>query len=111
MLSSILNIVERDHFIKDVFSAKTARKIVEYLLQDKRYISFSLTKNEPSQILINKKLMEVDLPKDALVVFIDRKNTSFAPKGNTMLLENDVLTVVGEPKSINILYDTFVLSE
>tara|TARA_R110002012_G_scaffold213018_3_gene384091 strand:+ start:6607 stop:8706 length:2100 start_codon:yes stop_codon:yes gene_type:complete len=111
MLSSILNIAERDHFIKDVFSAKTARKIVEYLLHDKRYISFSLTKNEPSHILINKKLMEVSFPKDVLVVFIDRKNTSFAPKGNTVLLENDVLTIVGEPKSINTLYDKFILSE
>jgi len=111
MLSSILNIAERDHFIKDVFSAKTARKIVEYLLQDKRYISFSLTKKEPSQILINKRLMEISLPKDVLVVFIDRKNTSFAPKGNTVLLENDVLTIVGEPRSINTLYDKFILSE
>ena len=55
--------------------------------------------------------MEVSFPKDVLVVFIDRKNTSFAPKGNTVLLENDVLTIVGEPKSINTLYDKFILSE
>jgi mannitol/fructose-specific phosphotransferase system IIA component (Ntr-type) len=109
MLSDILNIAERDHFIKDVFSAKTARNIVEYLLHDKRYISFSLSKNEPSHIFINKKLMEVSLPKDVLVVFIDRKNISFAPKGNTTLLENDVLTIIGEPASINKLYDQFIL--
>ena len=110
MLSSILNIAERDHFIKDVFSSKTPKKIVDYLLHDKHYISFSLAKSAPSHILINKKLMEVTLPKDVLVVFIDRENTSFAPKGNTVLLENDILTIVGEPKSINILYDQFVLS-
>ncbi len=110
MLSSIMNIVERDYFIKDVFSSKTTRKIVEYLLHDKRYISFSLTKDEPSNVLINKKLMEVKLPQDVLVVFIDRDNSSFAPKGNTVLLENDVLTIVGEPSSINTLYDQYILS-
>ncbi|MCO6492792.1 MAG: amino acid permease [Phaeodactylibacter sp.] len=111
MLSSIINIAERDHFIKDIFSSKTERKIIEYLLHDKRYISFPLKKNEPSGTLINKKLMEVKLPQDVLVVFIDRENASFAPKGNTVLLENDVLTIVGEPGSINKLYDQFILSE
>ena len=111
MLSNILNIAERDHFIKDIFSLKTTKEIIEYLLHDKRYISFTLSKNEPSHILINLKLMEVNLPHDVLVVFIDRKNTAFAPKGKTVLLENDVLTIVGEPKSINTLYDKFVLSE
>lgn len=111
MLSSIMNIVERDYFIKDVFSSKTTKKIIEYLLHDKRYISFSLTKDKPSHTLINKKLMEVTLPQDVLVVLIDRQNTSFAPKGNTVLLENDVLTIVGKPSSINKLYDQYILSD
>tara|TARA_R110002049_G_scaffold1113_2_gene8202 strand:+ start:7723 stop:9822 length:2100 start_codon:yes stop_codon:yes gene_type:complete len=111
MLSSILNIAERDHFIEDVFSSKTKEEIIEYLLHEKRYISFPLTKNKPSNMLINKKLMEVKLPQDVLVVFIDRGKTSFAPKGNTVLLENDVLTIIGETESINNLYDQFILSK
>jgi Trk K+ transport system NAD-binding subunit len=55
--------------------------------------------------------MDVKLPPDVLVVFIDRKNTSFAPKGSTVLLENDVLTIIGETGSINKLYDQFILSK
>lgn len=109
MLSSLIDIAERDHFIKDMISSKIAREVTEYLLHDKQYISFSLTKSEPSNIFINKKLMEVKLPQDVLVVFIDRENTSFAPKGQTLLLENDVLTIVGERRSINKLYDQFIL--
>lgn len=111
MLSSIINIAERDHFIKDVFSAKTEREMIEYLLHDKQYISFPLAKNKPSHIFINKKLMDVKLPPDVLVVFIDRKNTTFAPKGSTVLRENDVLTIIGETGSINKLYDQFILSK
>jgi len=111
MLSSILDIAERDHFIKDVLSLRTAREVIEYLLRDKRYISFPLSRNEPSGALINKKLMEITLPRDVLVVFIDRKNTSFAPKGQTVLLEKDVVTIIGEPSSINKLYDKFVLAK
>ena len=111
MLSSILNIAERDHFIKDIISLKTTREITKYLLHDKQYISFQLTKNEPSNIFINKKLMDVKLPQDILVVLIDRNNSSFAPNGKTVLLENDVLTIVGGQRSINKLYDQFILSK
>ena len=111
MLSSILNIADRDHFIKDVLSLKSGREIIEYLLHDKQYISFALSRKKPSRILIDKKLMDVPLPPNVLVVFVNRNNTSFAPKGNTVLLEGDVLTVIGEPSSINQLYDQFILSE
>ncbi|MFD1161862.1 amino acid permease [Hwangdonia seohaensis] len=111
MLSSLIDIAERDHFIKDILSLKKAREVTEYLLHDKQYISFPLTKGEPSHIFINKKLMEIKLPQDVLVVFVDRDNSSFAPKGQTVLLENDVLTIVGEPKSINKLYDQFIIQK
>lgn len=111
MLSSILNIADRDHFIKDVLSLRSGREIIEYLLHDKQYISFALSRKKPSRVLIDKKLMDVPLPPNVLVVFVNRKDTSFAPKGNTVLLEGDVLTVIGEPASINQLYDQFILSE
>ncbi|WP_372774769.1 amino acid permease [Mangrovibacterium sp.] len=110
MLSSIIDIAERDYFIKDLLSLKTERKIIEYLLHDKRYISFRISKKAPSAALIGKKLMDVTLPQDVLVVLVDRENTSFAPKGNTVLCENDILTIIGEIGSINTLYDRFILS-
>ncbi|UOY05905.1 amino acid permease [Muricauda sp. SCSIO 64092] len=110
MLASLLNIVERDHFTKDIFSLKSSKEVIEFLLHDKRFISFALSKNNPTNSLIDKRLMEVSLPQDVLVIFVDRENTSFAPKGNTVLREHDVVTIVGEPKSINTLYDRFILS-
>ena len=110
MLSNIINIAERDHFIKDVFAAKNGREIIEYLLHDKRYISFRLRKKDASSRLIDKKLMDVKLPPDVLVILVDRGSNSFAPKGDTVLIENDVLTIIGEPGSINKLYDQFILS-
>jgi mannitol/fructose-specific phosphotransferase system IIA component (Ntr-type) len=105
MLSSLIDVAERDHFIKDIFYANTEKEIIEYLLHEKQL------KNKPSYVFINKKLMELKLPQDVLIVFIDRGNTSFAPKGNTVLLENDVLTIIGKTSSINILYDQFILSK
>ena len=110
MLSGIIEFAERDHFIKDIFSCNSDKEIIEYLLHEKQYISFPIKKGEPSGIFLNKKLMEIKLPDDVLVVFIDRENDSFAPKGNTVLLENDVITIIGKTRSINKLYDQFVIS-
>ncbi|WP_299548476.1 amino acid permease [Seonamhaeicola sp.] len=111
MLSNLINLAERDHFIKDIFSSQTEKEVIEYLLHDKRHISFAIRANEPSNVLINKKLMDAGLPRDVLVVFIDRNNAPFVPNGYTVLLENDVLTIVGEPGSVNKLYDQFILSK
>lgn len=109
MLSNIINIAERDHFIKDVLAAKNEQELLAYFLQNERTLSFRIKKSEPSNILINQKLMDVNLPEDVLVVFIKRGNASFAPKGGTILLENDVLHIVGEPKSIKKLFEQFLV--
>ena len=69
----------------------------------------NITKNEPSHILIDKKISKSNLPRDVLVVFVERENVSFVPTGDTVLQENDILTIVGEPSSINELSDYFIL--
>ncbi|MDX1477736.1 MAG: TrkA C-terminal domain-containing protein, partial [Saprospiraceae bacterium] len=109
MLTNIMNISERDHFIKDIFPVESEDDIIEYMLHDQRYISFAIAKDEPSHVLIDKKISEANLPRDVLVVFVERQNVSFVPKGNTVLQEHDILTIVGEPASINELSDRFIL--
>jgi amino acid transporter/K+/H+ antiporter YhaU regulatory subunit KhtT len=111
MLTSLLDIAERDHFIKDIVSLTNEREVIEYLLHDKQYISFQLIKNTPSSVLINKRLMDVHLPSDVLVILVDRENNSFAPNGKTKLLENDTITVIGEINSINKMYDRYILEK
>jgi len=111
MLSGILDIAERDHFLKDIKSLENEQKVIEYLLHDKRYISIRLTKDSSSDIFINKRLMDVQLPNNVLVIFIDRGTSSFAPNGKTVLLENDTITIIGETNSINQMYDRFFLEK
>ena len=110
MLTGIWDIAERDYFVQDILALKTEREIIEYLLHSKQYVTFKLTKDSNSSELINKKLIEVKLPPDVLVVFIERGINSFAPKGKTVLQENDILTIIGETSSVNILYDRYVLN-
>jgi amino acid transporter/mannitol/fructose-specific phosphotransferase system IIA component (Ntr-type) len=111
MLSGILDIAERDHFLKDILQLKNDQKVIEYLLHDKRYISIQLLKNSASAIFINKRLMEVQLPNNVLVILVERENTTFTPNGKTLLLENDTITIIGETNSINQMYDSFILEK
>lgn len=109
MLAGIIDIVERDYFVKDIINLNTRNKIIEYLLHNKQHVTFRLSKNAPTTIFINKKVMDVKLPKDVLIVFVERKRHSFPPKGDTVLRENDLLTIIGETHSINYLYDQFII--
>ncbi|WP_347840650.1 amino acid permease [uncultured Draconibacterium sp.] len=111
ILSGILDLAERDYFIKDMLSFKTEQELIEYLLHDKQYISFSLKKENESSSFIDKKLMDITLPNNVLVVFIERGSEVFAPKGKTILKENDILTIIGETNSINTLYDRYILKQ
>lgn len=110
MLTGIWDIAERDYFVRDILELKSEREIKGYLLHSKQYITFGLTKDSTASELIGKRLIDVKLPPDVLVVFIERGINSFAPKGKTVLQENDILTIIGETSSVNILYDRYVLN-
>jgi basic amino acid/polyamine antiporter, APA family len=108
MLSRLIDIIERDNFIEKILSLKNDREIKEYLLHNERYITVHLLTGTTQAEMIGKQLKEIKYPSDVLVALVERDNNIFAPNGNTMLIENDVLTIIGEPKSIKHLYDRYM---
>ncbi len=111
MLSGIMDIAERDHFVKDMLACTTNREVIEYLLHDKQYISIKLEKDNPTEVFMDKKLMQVQLPPDVLVVLVERNNSFFAPNGKTLLQENDTITIIGSTHSINEMVDQYILEK
>ena len=108
MLSRIIDIVERDNFVHEILSLKNQRKIKEYLLHNERYITLHLLPGTAQSDMIDKQLKEIKFPAEVLVAMVERESQTFAPNGNTRLLENDVLTIIGEPRSINLLYELYL---
>lgn len=108
MLSRLIDIIEREGFVSDILKLKNHREIKEYLLHNDRYITIHLLPGTKQADMIGKQLKEVKYPSEVLVALVDRNGSTFAPNGNTLLLENDVLTVIGEPKSISQLYDQYL---
>ena len=58
--------------------------------------------------MTDKQLKEIKFPADILVALIERDSETFAPKGDTRLMENDILTIIGEPRSIKQMYQKYL---
>ncbi len=101
ILSRLLDITDRDNFHQAITSKQTAREVKEYLLHHERYISFRLQPtNKACLYFIGKKIKEIDLPKGLLIAIIERRGESITPGGDTVLLEEDILTILGQPEKL-----------
>ncbi|WP_299577870.1 amino acid permease [uncultured Sunxiuqinia sp.] len=108
MLSRLMNIVERDDFVESMIAQSNEREIKEYLLHNERFITVRLLKDTTQADMIGKQLKDIKFPADVLVAIVERDGRSFAPHGFTVLQENDVLTIIGEPRSIKQMFDFYM---
>ncbi|WP_291861960.1 amino acid permease [Marinilabilia sp.] len=108
MLSRLVDVIERDEFVEEMFDHKSHRKIKEYLLHNERFFTVRLLPQSAQFELVGKKLKEIKLPPDVLVALVERDSETFAPHGDTVLQEHDALTLIGEPKSIAQLFDKYL---
>ena len=77
--------------------ASDEQEIKEILLHNERYLSFSLEQDSP---LLGKSIKEIDMPDKCLIAIIKRVNDFVVPDGDTVFMNNDKVTVIGEPLSI-----------
>lgn len=108
MLSRLMNILERENFVQNMMAQTNDREIKEYLLHNERFITVRLLQNTVQAEMIGRQLKEIKLPPDVLVALVERDARSFAPHGYTVLQENDVLTIIGEPRSVRQLFDHYM---
>ncbi len=108
LLSRLMDIVEREMFVETITAIKNQREIKEYLLHNDRYITLHLEKVTKQAELINKSLREIRLPNDVLVAMVQRKDHIFTPRADTVLRENDIVTIIGEPKGIKTLFNKYL---
>jgi basic amino acid/polyamine antiporter, APA family len=108
LLSRIMDIVERDRFVESICSLNKERETKEYLLHNDRYITLELVPNSSTEELINKMLKDIRFPSEVLVAMVQRKEKIITPKGDTVLLEGDILTIIGEPKGIDAMFKKYI---
>ncbi len=108
ILAQIAGRVEDDDFMQLWKSAGNEQELKEALLHDDRFLSITLKANEKSKEMINRPLKEIVIPEGCLIAMINRNNKLIIPKGETVLKENDRITVLGDPKCLRELEQKFV---
>ena len=107
ILAQIAGRVDDNNFLKDWKDATDEQDLKEILLRDERFFSLRILSNTPSSVLIGRSLREIRMPEGCLVALIRRKGETIVPRGLTVLLEGDRLTIIGDTQGIEQLNDEY----
>jgi APA family basic amino acid/polyamine antiporter len=108
ILAQIASRVDDEGFIERWRTTKNEQEIKELLLRDDRYLSLLLSPELKTAPLINREIRDLDLPEGSLIALIHRNQQIIIPQGSTILLENDRLTIIGNPQGIEKLYLKYI---
>ena len=103
----------RRHDIMDAYNMVIAKKFREQETAEKvrlntltgaHVMEFDVRKRSPAQGMM---IRELALPPDTVIASIQRRNKLIVPRGGTVLLEHDAVTVVAKPENANAIKQLF----
>ncbi|MHC4826614.1 MAG: amino acid permease [Planctomycetota bacterium] len=103
LLAELAGRVDQDEFIASWLEAGDEQRLKEILLRSDRYVSLPVTRGTATEPLIGRPLREVSFPEGCLVAIIRRQGETIVPRGSTVVLEGDWLTVIGSTRGIGEL--------
>lgn len=100
ILAEIAGRVDDADFMEAWLGVRHEQALKEAILRNERCLSLRLKPEEASGQLIGRALHEVEMPAASLVALVRRGEEILVPRGRTVLLAGDRLTIVGDPDSI-----------
>ena len=107
ILAHIARRVDQDSFMPEWLGAESDEQLKEALFRNERILVMTLGSARDNSALIGLKLSEVSLPDGTLIAMIRRGDELVIPKGGTVLLDGDRLTVIGRPEGISALREQY----
>ncbi len=107
ILAHIARRVDQDSFMPEWLGAESDEQLKEALFRNERILVMTLGSEQNNSALIGLKLSEVSLPDGTLIAMIRRGDELVIPKGGTVLLDGDRLTVIGRPEGISALREQY----
>lgn len=99
ILAEIAGRVDAEDFMERWLAADEG-ELRQTLLGEQHFLSLLLARGTPGAGLIGRQVRELDLPEGSLIAMIHRAGKIVVPRGNTRLLEDDRLTLIGDPAGI-----------
>lgn len=100
ILAQIAGRVEDEDFMEEWLAGGHDQDLKEILLRDDRFLSLTLAAGTKTEPLIGHPLRELSMPEGSLVALIRRRGRSIVPRGRTVLMDGDRLTIIGEPEGL-----------
>lgn len=107
VLAQIARRVDDDSFLDEWQGASNELELKEALLHNEDFLSLTMRMNTPTAELIGRALRDVEFPDGCLVALLRRGGSMLIPRGDTVLQEDDRLTVLGAKEGLNALTERF----
>ncbi|MCW9706472.1 amino acid permease [Fodinibius salsisoli] len=103
ILAHLAEMIDNKHFIQRWKTARDESELREVLLRDERFINLRVRTGTPLENMAGKQIREVELPGESLIAIIKRDGAIKIPHGNTVIEENDELSIIGQKEDIQQL--------
>ncbi len=103
ILAQIARRADDENFLREWHSANDEVELKEALLRDEAFLLLTLRRDRATADLIGRALIETDFPESCLVAMLRRGGRMVIPRGNTVLRENDRLTILGNSSGLRDL--------
>lgn len=107
LLAQVAQHIDDKQFMNDWLAAKNEQQLKEILLREDRFLSLHLKKESSAARFIGKSLHDLPIPEYSLIALIHRNNKMIVPHRSTVLQENDRLTIIALPKTIQKLKEEY----
>ena len=106
-LANLAGRMDEASFLDEWRTARNEQELKETLLHHERHLLLKLQSDGKTKELVGQPIRQANLPARTLVALIRRNGNVIVPSGSTVLEPGDRLTMIGEPASIQRLYELY----
>ncbi len=103
IIGHLAELIQSEDFVQRWKDASDLQSLKEVLLSDERFMHIKLSETLASREWIGKRILEMNLPGECLIAIIERQGEIIIPKGDTVLNNDDQLSILGYPDDIHEL--------
>lgn len=107
ILAQIAEHVDDEHFEQNWTAAADAHALKDILLRHERYLVLPVRHHTRAAPMIGHRIAEIPIPEGCLITWIRRDTQVIVPRGSTVILHGDELTIIGDPADLKTFSDQY----
>ncbi len=110
ILAHLAEMIDVIDFKERWLNAKDEAELREILLRDERFINMTISDDDPTKEMIDKRVKDISLPGSTLITIVKRGEKIIYAHGKTEIKEGDRLSLIGEKSDINEVKEKYSLN-